>query len=167
MDSLALIAFIFYTAIIVSGAAMAVLSKSLVRALVGLIAVMIATAGMYLLLAAPFVAFMQVLIYVGGVSVLIFFAVMLSRANDDESGPISLKYACNALLCLLLPAVVLSIIIIGHPEKSIRVPKDVGASILGQGMLGTYLLPFELISVVLFAAMAGAVVAVWKKRGLP
>ncbi|EFK10869.1 NADH-ubiquinone/plastoquinone oxidoreductase chain 6 [delta proteobacterium NaphS2] len=167
MEILAKSAFLFYCLIIGAGAVMAVMSKSLVRALVGLIAVMIALAGMYLLLAAPFIAFMQILIYVGGVSVLIFFAIMLSKASaeGDETGSVSLGRAVNALLCLLVPAVIFSVVIIYHPVTTRDAPLDVSPALLGEGMLGPYLLPFELISVVLFAAMAGAVLAAWRKRG--
>ena len=167
MEILAKAAFIFYCLIICMGSIMAVASRSLVRALVGLIAVMIAVAGMYLLLAAPFIAFMQILIYVGGVSVLIFFAIMLSRASTegDEAGPVSLRKAVNAIACLLAPAVILSLIIIHYPEAALDAPKSVSPALLGEGMLGPYLLPFELISVVLFAAMAGAVLVAWRKRG--
>ena len=50
-------------------------------------------------------------------------------------------------------------------EKGLAVPVDVATAVLGKGMLGPYLLPFEMISVVLFAAMAGAVLVAWRKRG--
>ncbi len=167
MEILAKVAFAFYALIICGGSILAVTSRSLVRALVGLIAVMIAVAGMYLLLAAPFIAFMQILIYVGGVSVLIFFAIMLTRATaeGDEAGRVSFRQGVNALACLLAPAVILSAVIVHHPGKSLHTPVNVAAAVLGKGMLGPYLLPFELISVVLFAAMAGAVLVAWRKRG--
>lgn len=166
MEILAKIAFSFYCLIICAGAIVAVTSGSLVRALVGLIAVMIAVAGMYLLLAAPFIAFMQVLIYVGGVGVLIFFAIMLSGASSegDEAGFASFRKTVNAFACLLVPAVILSVIIIQHPAKALNVAPNVAPQLLGEAMLGPYLLPFELISVVLFAAMAGAVLVAWRKR---
>lgn len=137
------------------------------RALLGLIAVMIGVAGMYLLMAAPFVAFMQILIYVGGVSVLIFFAIMLTKASpdSDESSPRSLRGALNALAAMLAPGVILSVVILKYPPDSLPVPADTGVFSLGEGMLGPYLLPFELISVVLFVAMAGAVLVAWRKWG--
>ncbi len=167
MEILAITAFCFYCFILLTGSLLAVISRSLVRALVGLMAVMIAVAGMYLLLAAPFVAFMQILIYMGGVGVLIFFAIMLSRASadGDETGPVEVGKAANALVCFLVPAVVFSVIIIYHAESSLDMPADVPPALLGEAMLGSYLLPFELISLVLFAAMAGAVLAAWRKRG--
>ncbi|MBW1781548.1 MAG: NADH-quinone oxidoreductase subunit J [Deltaproteobacteria bacterium] len=167
MEILAKAAFALYALIIIIGSITAVTAKSLVRGLIGLIAVMIAVAGMYLLLAAPFVAFMQILIYVGGISVLIFFAIMLTRAtpDGDESVPTSLRRGLHALLALLAPAIVLSGVIIKHPAVSISRPTEVGAANLGKEMLGPYLLPFELISVLLFLAMAGAVLVAWRKWG--
>ena len=167
MEILAKLAFALYALVIITGAIMAVAAKSLVRALVGLIAVMIGVAGMYLLMAAPFVAFMQILIYVGGVSVLIFFAIMLTKASPDgdESSLSSLRRSLNALLALLTPGVILSVVILKYPPESFPAPADVGAFNLGKGMLGPYLLPFELISIILFVAMAGAVLVAWRKWG--
>ncbi len=169
METLALAAFIFYAAILFCGALTAVLSASLVRSLVGLIGVMISLAGMYLLLAAPFIAFMQILIYVGGVSVLVFFAIMLTRASPrgDEAKGRSFRKGIQATLALLIPAGVLSALIVKHSEKGLAIPIEVETALLGKGMLGAYLLPFELISVILFAAMAGAVLAVRQRRGKP
>ncbi len=167
MEILAKLAFALYALVIITGAIMAVASRSLVRALLGLIAVMIGVAGMYLLMAAPFVAFMQILIYVGGVSVLIFFAIMLTKASPDgdESSPNSLRNTLNALVAMLAPGVILSVVILRYPPESISSPADVGAFNLGEGMLGPYLLPFELISIILFVAMAGAVLVAWRKWG--
>ena len=167
MEILAKLAFALYALVIITGAIMAVTAKSLVRALVDLIAVMIGVAGMYLLMAAPFVAFMQILIYVGGVSVLIFFAIMLTKASPegDESSPNSLRNTLNALIAMLAPGVILSVVILRYPPESFPRPTDVGAFNLGEGMLGAYLLPFELISIILFVAMAGAVLVAWRKWG--
>jgi len=167
MEILAKLAFALYALVIITGAIMAVASRSLVRALLGLIAVMIGVAGMYLLMAAPFVAFMQILIYVGGVSVLIFFAIMLTKASPDgdESSPNSLRNTLNALVAMLAPGVILSVVILRYPPESFPRPTDVGAFNLGEGMLGMYLLPFELISIILFVAMAGAVLVAWRKWG--
>ena len=167
MEILAKSAFALYTLVIITGAIMAVASRSLVRALLGLIGVMIGVAGMYLLLAAPFVAFMQVFIYVGGVSVLIFFAIMLTRADPDgdERSRRFLRNTLNALAAMLAPGVILAVVIWKYPPDSFPVPAEVGALNLGKGMLGPYLLPFELISIILFVAMAGAVLVAWRKWG--
>jgi NADH-quinone oxidoreductase subunit J len=89
METLALFAYALYLAIIVIGGFVAVTNPNLVRALVGLVAAMFGVAGMYFLMNAPFVGLMQLLIYVGAISVLIFFAIMLTRppAGGEEQAP--------------------------------------------------------------------------------
>ncbi|MFY9704773.1 MAG: NADH-quinone oxidoreductase subunit J [Desulfobacterales bacterium] len=167
MESLAHIAFGLYTALIVGGACIAVLARSLVRSLVGLVATLFGVAGLYLLMAAPFIAFMQILIYVGGVSVLIFFAIMLTHAapTGDESKSRPVRKRLNAIFAMTVPAVVLAIQIIVHGPKGFEMPSEVSLPELGAGLLGPYLLAFELISVVLFVAMAGAIMLAWRQWG--
>jgi NADH-quinone oxidoreductase subunit J len=167
METIARIAFFAYTAIIVAGALMAVIERSLVRSLVGLVATMFGVAGLYLLMAAPFIAFMQILIYIGGVSVLIFFAVMLTRAapTGDEAKHRPMRKRINAVFAMLVPAAVLGVGIVAHGPTGFEQPQTVTLPELGMGLLGPYLLAFELISVVLFVAMAGAVMLAWRQWG--
>ena len=86
MQTLALFAYVFYLAIIAIGGFAAVTNTNLGRALVGLVAAMFGVAGMYFLMNAPFVGLMQLLIYVGAISVLIFFAIMLAKAPVGAAG---------------------------------------------------------------------------------
>ncbi|WP_419788293.1 NADH-quinone oxidoreductase subunit J [Pseudodesulfovibrio sp.] len=167
MEVLAKIAFCVYTFIILGGSIVAVSSSSLVRALVGLITTLIGVAGMYLLLATPFMAFMQLLIYVGAVSVLIFFAVMLTRAErgGDEAGKAPMKTYVFGLAATIAPAAILGWLILTKPVASVAVPTEISIKQLGGGLLGSYFLPFELISVILMVAMSGAVLLTWEKRG--
>jgi NADH:ubiquinone oxidoreductase subunit 6 (subunit J) len=167
MEIIAKIAFWFYTLIVVGGAFIAAVEASLIRSLVGLVAAMFGVAGLYMLMDAPFIAFMQVLIYVGGVSVLIFFAIMLTRAapTGDEAMHRPLRKRINAIFAMLVPALVLSVAIVQHLPKGDKLPADVPLTDLGQGLMGPYLLNFELISVVLFVAMAGAVMLAWRQWG--
>jgi len=167
MELLARIVFGFYTLLIICGASMAVIDPSLVRSLVGLVATMFGVAGLYMLMAAPFIAFMQVLIYVGGVSVLIFFAIMLTHAapTGDEAKRRPVRKRLNAIFAMLVPAAVLSVCILKHGPKGTEMPTSVSLAELGAGLMGPYLLAFELISVVLFVAMAGAVMLAWRQWG--
>ena len=86
---LAKILFGLYCVVILGGGLVAVLARSLVRAMVGLVLTLFGVAGMYLLVAAPFIALMQLLIYVGAVTILIFFAIMLTSApaGREEQKP--------------------------------------------------------------------------------
>lgn len=168
MEILAKVAFCVYTLVILGGSIVAVSSSSLVRALVGLITTLIGVAGMYMLLATPFMAFMQLLIYVGAVSVLIFFAVMLTRAEKggDESGTAPMKTYVFGLAATIAPAAVLGWLVMTRPVESIAIPVEVPIKELGMELMGSYFLPFELISVVLMVAMSGAVLLTWEKRRL-
>ena len=130
-------------------------------------------AGMYLLMAAPFMALMQLLIYVGAVVVIIFFAVMLTggaeggaKEGDGEGNhpEARLRRLVPALAGALVPAGILAWVCITYPPASERLPEEVEVGVLGQALLGDYVLAFELISVVLFVAMAGAVLLGFERR---
>jgi len=110
---------------------------------------------------------MQLLIYVGAVSVLIFFAVMLTRAEKggDESDKAPMKRYLYGLAATMAPAALLGWLVLTRPVASVAVPVEVTIKQLGDGLLGSYFLPFELISVILMVAMSGAVLLVWEKRG--
>ncbi|MBI9079341.1 MAG: NADH-quinone oxidoreductase subunit J [Pseudodesulfovibrio sp.] len=167
MELMAKVAFCVYTLVILGGSIFAVSSSSLVRALVGLITTLVGVSGMYLLLATPFMAFMQLLIYVGAVSVLIFFAIMLTRAEagGDEGNSAPMRTYVLGLAATMAPAGILGWLVLTKPVESIAVPVEISIKELGAGLLGTYFLPFELISVILMVAMAGAVLLTWEKRG--
>lgn len=166
MEILAKIAFALHALVILGGALVAVNSKSLVRALVGLVVSFFGVSGMYLLLNTPFLAFMQILIYVGAVCVLVFFSVMLTRADGagEESRPVTLRHRFNALLAGLVPAVGLALVLIKYPGAAKDLPVEIGLQALGTGLLDQYALSFELISLVLLVAMSGAVVLTWERK---
>ncbi len=166
MEVLAKVAFAAYALIILGGSVAAVGSSSLVRALVGLIVTLFGVAGMYMLLNSPFLAFMQILIYVGAVCVLVFFAIMLTRAHaegeEGERAPV--RQYLFGLLAGLAPASVLSFVIMTKPAASKAMPMEVPVVALGKGLFEQYFLAFELISVVLLVAMSGAVLLAWERR---
>lgn len=155
-----------YFLLILFGAGCATLSKSLVRALAGLFISFMGVAGMYLLMQAPFLAFMQLLIYVGAVCVLVFFALMLTQAHSkgDEANN-TLKKTFHALFPAGLSFIVLAPALFIDPLPSLTNPQETSIQSLGQSLLQEYALPFELISVVLFIAMTGGVFLIWERRG--
>ena len=165
-----------YTLCILGGGLAAVTSRSLVRALVALIIVMFGVAGMYLLLNAPFIALMQLLIYVGAVAVLVFFAIMLvrdPRAQQRWPGT-PLRKLALALPAAALPSLLLLWTWLIDPPSFLpdpanprlpALPVEVPVAELGRGLMQDYLVAFELISVVLFVAMSAAVLLAFKPRG--
>jgi NADH-quinone oxidoreductase subunit J len=173
------IIFWLYALVILLGGLVAVFSASLVRALVGLILTLFGVAGMYLLMAAPFIAIMQILIYVGAVTVLIFFAIMLTRIGgrpvgeiagrpkdpSDEAGRRNGVTIALAGLAGLVPAALLVWVCLNGPGQGVETPAEVPIQVLGKALLNEYVLAFELISVVLFVAMAGAILLGFERRG--
>ncbi|MDR1038673.1 MAG: NADH-quinone oxidoreductase subunit J [Deltaproteobacteria bacterium] len=156
----AYLAFAVYVLIIIGGALGAILSRNLIRAMLGLVMTFLGVAGMYLLLASPFLAFMQLLIYVGAVCVLIFFAVMLTRNTDggEESRLPSVSSLGYGLLAFLAPLAVAGPLVVMYAGRvPVETPQTEGTDLLGAGLLSSYVLPFELISIILLVAMAGAV----------
>jgi NADH:ubiquinone oxidoreductase subunit 6 (subunit J) len=169
MEQLAYAAYGLYLVLILAGGWAAVRCRNLVRALLGLIMTLFGVAGMYFLLAAPFIALMQILIYVGAVSVLIFFAIMLTRApggeaGEEDAGARPGRRTVLALLSGLLPAAILGAAIVTRTPRVVPLKPEVPLSRLGEFLTGPYMLAFELISVVLLAAMAGAVVLGFERR---
>lgn len=161
----ALVLFGLYAAIIVVGGLAAVLSKSLVRALVGLIATLFGVAGMYILMNAPFLALMQLLIYVGAVVVLIFFAIMLTKEEKGEGEP-EATGGRNVLSAVTgaFVAIVLAVSVLKTPAEFTGDPEVTPIVDLGKLLMTDFVLAFELISVVLLIAMAGAVLLGWERR---
>lgn len=165
---LAWLAFGLYFLLIIGGGLLAVLSPNLVRAMMGMVVTFLGVAGMYLLMASPFLAFMQILIYIGAICVLVFFAIMLvnNRPGGEESRFPPLKNLFYAFLAALLPFVTIAPLLILHVGqlRTQAVPEPTDLADLGRGLLEDYVLPFELISIVLLVAMAGAVLLAWRRR---
>lgn len=145
--------------ITVGSAAVVAFSRNIIYSAFSLLGTFAGVAGLYVFLGADFVAAVQVLIYVGGILVLILFAVMLThRITDVEIT----NRAAGRLPGLLVVAVFLVLLIQTIRETPWIKVKEVvhqpTTARIGDLFLENYLLPFELASLVLLAAMIGAVV---------
>ena len=152
---------VFYLiAIITVGSAVVVaFSRNIIYSAFSLLGTFAGVAGLYVFLGADFVAAVQVLIYVGGILVLILFAVMLThRITDVEIT----NRAVGRLPGLMVVGVFLALLIQTIRETPWVKVKELAhqptTARIGDLFLETYLLPFELASLVLLAAMIGAVV---------
>lgn len=141
------------------GALIAVSQQNLLRAALGLILAFIGVAGIYFMLEAEFVGVVQILIYVGAISVLILFAVMLTRGLMRGTGSGQNSQWIGAAFVALLLFVILAMVAIGAHWNvaATKVTSDLIPKI-GTELLTTYLLPFEAISLLLLAALVGAIV---------
>ncbi len=138
---------------------MVAFSRNIIYSAFSLLGTFMGVAGIYVFLGADFVAAVQVLIYVGGILVLILFAVMLThRITDVEIT----NRAAGRIPALLVIGVFVYFLIETVKQTPWAKAKEVvyaaTTATIGDAFLYDYLLPFELASVVLLGAMIGAVV---------
>lgn len=153
--------FLLLGAVAVGSGLLVVTVRNVVHAALWLVVTLGALAGCYLLLTAEFVALVQILIYVGAVVVLLLFALMLTRAPTDFSTSLSTGNAPFAVLVAVATAgVLLTTVIAGFSGEVIdtSLVEVGGPSAIGSALFSTWVLPFEVLSVLLLAALIGAIV---------
>lgn len=131
--------------------------RNLVHAVLFLALTFVGVAGLYVVLAADFVAVVQVLIYAGAVGVLMTFAIMLTPAADRENSATAFQVPAF-VLALLVFLVILYVVRDTSWQVSDREAFATTARSLGEAFLKPYIVPFEIASVLLMTAMIGAIV---------
>lgn len=153
--------FVFCLITLVFGAGLAVTSNRLIRSVCGLAICCFGLAGLYYFLHSPFLALMEILIYVGAVCVTIVFAVMLAEpeepARTETSGS---TLAWGGLALLIVLAIFSGLVWLGS-HTNWTAPGDLlndgSIAAIGRALLTTYSMAFELISLALLVAILGAV----------
>jgi len=146
--------------------------KSPVASALWLVVTLFALAAMYVLLDAQFIAVLQVLVYAGAIMVLFLFVIML--LNLGRPGPTDIKGPVGvAIAALLGGTLLLQLRVLGDaaPPAAIQLPEGAMAAVQQQGMIAAvagplfdaYLIPFEITSLLLLAAIVGAVVLAKRK----
>ncbi|MCH7813274.1 MAG: NADH-quinone oxidoreductase subunit J [Planctomycetes bacterium] len=141
------------------------LSRNVVRMAIGLFATLGSIAMLYFLLAAPFLAVIQLIVYVGGTLVLLIFGVMLTAKSPWASFDVKRSELVLAgLVCVVLAAALIGIVLqTAWPTSG---PTDaIPVAVIGQELLTTYLVPFEAVSVLLLVVMIGAAYLVRQEKG--
>ena len=156
--------FVFLAAATLIGAAGVALSRNIFWSAMGLLSCLIGVGGMYVLLSADFVAITQLLVYIGGVLVLIIFAVMLTSQIEDINVSNRSMGLFGGYLVFLVVTTLLSFVAIWAPWKLTDVAPVANTTVaIGDGLLGKWLLPFEIASVLLVATLVGAIVIARKE----
>jgi NADH-quinone oxidoreductase subunit J len=155
-----------------AGAMIAVLSARLIRSVSGLAICALGLSGLYYFLHSPFLALMEILIYIGAVCVTIVFAVMLAGADEpanDEKGATALEWG-GAMLVLtvgLFWALSRLVLKAAWPSGGAAMEPGGGISAIGVHLLTTYGMAFELISLALLVAIIGALAIARSGRTKP
>ena len=148
-------------------ALMVVTTKQIVHAGLWLAVSLGSLAGCYLVMSADFVAWMQVLIYVGAVVVLLLFGMMLTKAPIGRSEDLTGKNRAFALFGALAVTGVLGVLVLDtYGSTMMDVDGTSGtASLIGEAIFRYWVLPFEALSVLLLAALIGAIAISKPARG--
>lgn len=161
--------FLMMIALMITGALMATTCRRLVRSVTGLAVCFTGVAAIYYFLLSPFVAMMQMLIYVGAVSILIAFAIMLAEPEEKETiaghkesalvGPLGFGIGALVFAALTLLGAKTQWQVFQRAENA-----DFSIKSIGMTLLTTHSMVFEVISIVLLVAILGAIVLARKGR---
>ena len=145
-------------ALALGSALLVVTTRHIVRAGLWLVVTLGAIAGLYLVLTAELLAWVQVLLYVGAVVVLLLFAVMLTRAPMGASDDLDRPRWPGALVGGGAGLGLAALFLVAFRWMRVGLPDPGTAERLGGDLFHTWVLPFELVSVLLLAALVGAIV---------
>ena len=158
--------FYFLAGVILIPALAVVFSENLFHAGLSMIVSFLGIAAIYVMLSAPFVAGMQVLVYAGAIAVLLLFAFMLTHdIMKPMEGPTRVQQGSSAIACLLLAGAI-GRVLMSSKWENLQGNSGEGVSLtaLGTAFLSDYLVPFELISILLLITLIGAVVIARKEE---
>jgi NADH-quinone oxidoreductase subunit J len=170
MNILIMVIFLILSAFILGAALAVVTVKNLIHSALWLIASFFGVGALYLLMEAEFVAVVQVLVYVGAISILILFAIMLTRHVTGEGVRqlyqrwwVALLVSAGIFGLLIVPTVYNFNWEATAPQAD--QPVAISSAVeLGTAFMREYLLPFELASVLLLVALIGAIVIAFEER---
>ena len=135
-----------------------VITRNVVHAALGLAAALVGAAGLFILFGAEFVGLAQILIYVGAVVILFLFGIMLTSTGtarqvvDNEQHGMALVVSVAVFIVLAIG------ILAAYGSKTLRLDVAFPTKELGNALFTRWILPFEAVSVLLLAALVGAIV---------
>ena len=161
--------FILFSAMIIAFSVLTVTSRKILRAAVYLLFVLVSTSGLYFMLNYQFLAAVQLSLYAGGIVVLIIFSILLTSHISQKFEPAGWKKSVFSAIASLAGAILAITTILDFKFSATnQAAKEIDMKFIGKSLISVdydgYILPFEVISVLLLAAMIAAIV-VAKKGG--
>jgi len=156
-ESVAVVPFVVLSAGVLGGAVLVLLSRNVVHAAFWVLEVMLAVAGLFMLLSAGFLALVQIMVYAGAVSVLLLFTIMLTlRSREDAVRSLDLSWQAGVIALMVFAAIwtTISGFQLAIPTAPAITP---GVADFGKLLFQGWALPFEIASVVLLIALVGVV----------
>jgi len=163
------IMFILFSVMIVVFSVLTVTTRKILRAAVFLLFVLVSTSGLYFMLNFQFLAAIQLTLYAGGIVVLIIFSILLTSHISQKFESPGIKKILASALASMAGAILSIITILDYNfSATTEAAKEIDMKLIGKSLLSIdydgYVLPFEVISILLLAAMIGAIV-IAKKGG--
>ncbi len=163
------IMFALFSALILVFSVLTVTTRRILRAATFLLLVLVSTAGLYFMLSYEFMAAVQLTLYAGGIVVLIIFSILLTSHISQKFEPVGWKKAYFSALAAVAGAILCITAILQHQfQATTQAAQEVDMKLIGRSLLSTdrdgYVLPFEVISILLLAAMVGSIVVAKRKK---
>ena len=159
--------FWLFAAVMIGSAFLVVTMRDIIRCGLAMIVSFGCLAGIYAILGAPLLAAAQVIVYIGSISVLILFAILLTQTKDAPSRLVFQTQAVPAAIASIVIAVVIALAIgatdWGEAGERARLTAEAMSSVL----FNSFVLPFEIVSVLLLAAVIGGVYLAKREPGGP
>jgi NADH-quinone oxidoreductase subunit J len=163
--------FYVIAAVMVAAALVVVTNRNVVRSALALIVVFAGVAAQFVVLAAEFVAVTQVLVYIGAIMVLMLFGIMLTRGRIGRDEGMTNQHVWVGVFTGLLLLGVMGYSLVDYfgddplpAEREITAVNGSNTATVSDAIFSQYLIPFEVISVLLLAALVGAIVIARKDR---
>ncbi len=149
--------FVIFAAVMLGGALLVVVLRDIIRAGLAMMVSFAGLAGLYVVLGAPLIAAAQVLIYIGAISVLVLFAIMLTQT---KAAPVRLVFQTQAIPAAIASAVLAILIAVAVTATdwgAVASRVSTATDALARVLFDDYVLAFEVVGVLILAAVIGAV----------
>ena len=149
--------FVLFGALAVGCALSMVVQRNPLYSAISLIGVFVSLACLYVMLAAPFIAAVQVIVYAGAIMVLVVFVIMLLNVEEEVQRPLRLRYLVPVAVALAFVLIAEVAFMLSSIPRQNPIPSNVGSTLsIGSGLFTEYILPFEITSVLILMAIVGA-----------
>jgi len=161
------IVFAIIAAVTIAAAVAAMSLRNLVHCALALAVAFAGIAAVYLQLGAQFVGFTQLLVYVGAVAILVVFAILLTRGSEPPQQSV---LSSGWVMGIVVTIVVLGVLVLAIAKSSIiqgNAPPQPTATVqqIGDALMNKFVLPMEVVGLLLTAALIGAVIIAMKEEG--
>jgi len=154
-------------AVLIGSALLVVTMRDIIRCGLAMIVCFLALAGIYTLMGVPLLGAAQVIVYIGAISVLILFAIMLTQTKDAPSRLVFQTQAGAASIAAVVVAIVIALAVSATDWGEIPRRTRLGTDVMSRILFEQFVFPFEIVSVLLLAAVIGGVFLAKREPGGP